>query len=197
MSGEPRFHRASALIVVDVQNDFADPVGSLFVPGGDRVATEVAALMRRAAAMDALVVCTQDWHPSVTPHFREFGGVWPRHCVQGTWGAELHPLLPRPVAIVHKGEDQDDGYSGFGVRHLATGEIAPTDLAPLLSHRGVSEVFVVGLALDVCVKATALDAVAAGFQTSLLESATSAVDLKEGDGRRALVELVAAGVTII
>lgn len=197
MSGAHPFGPETALIVVDVQNDFADPAGSLFVPGGDRVAEAVAALMRKAAGMGALVVCTQDWHPPVTSHFRDFGGVWPVHCVAGSWGAQLHPLLPLPTAVVRKGEEQDDGYSGFGVRHLTTGELAPTDLAPLLSGRGVSAVFVAGLALDVCVKATALDAVDAGFRTSLICDATSAVELTPGDGRRALAELASGGVALV
>jgi len=197
MSRQYSFRPRSALIVVDVQNDFADPRGSLFVAGGERVAQATAALMSMATQMKALVVCTQDWHPSVTPHFLEFGGIWPRHCVADTWGAQLHPLLPAPDAIVRKGEGQDDGYSGFGVRHLDTGELSPTELAPLLSSGGVEEVFVVGLALDVCVKATALDAVRAGLRTSLIAAASSPVELIEGDGRRAQDELLAAGVTIL
>lgn len=186
----------SALIVVDVQNDFADPAGALFVPGGDGVAARVAALMDQAERSGTLVVCSQDWHPPRTPHFREFGGPWPQHCVRDSWGAELHPLLPQPAAIVLKGEDQADGYSAFSTRDLRTDTVVATTLRQILAKEGIEAVTVVGLALDVCVRATALDAVALGLSTSLIAGATAAVELTPGAGRQALEELRQAGVVI-
>ncbi len=186
-----------ALIVVDIQNDFADPRGALFVPGGDGVAELTAALVESARREKVLVVCTQDWHPRVTPHFKECGGPWPTHCVAGSWGADLHPLIPDWVEVVRKGQGSDDGYSGFGVRSLATGALRPTGLAGLLSKRSIERVLVAGLALDVCVKATALDAIALGLSTTLILDATAPVDLDRGDGELAVAELAAAGVTIV
>ena len=83
----------AALIVVDVQNDFADPKGSLYVKGGEMVVPVINEQVEAARAAGALVVYTQDWHPTSTPHFQKDGGIWPVHCVKETWGAELHPDL--------------------------------------------------------------------------------------------------------
>ena len=194
---DPEFESHCALIVVDVQNDFADPGGSLFVTGGDRVAELVGTLIPRAAAQEALVVCTQDWHPEVTPHFRDQGGPWPRHCVQGSWGAELHPSLPQPAQVIRKGMGDQDGYSAFSALRLGSGRVEPTPLRELLTSRGITDVFLAGLALDVCVRATALDSVAAGFATHLLQELTAAVNLDPKDGERALAEMAERGVQLI
>ena len=88
-----RYDPTTALIVVDVQNDFADPAGSLSVAGGDAVVPTINAEIAMATAADGLVVFTQDWHPESTPHFAKDGGIWPVHCVADTWGAQLHPAL--------------------------------------------------------------------------------------------------------
>ena len=125
-----RYHPGAALIVVDLQNDFADPSGSLSVKGAERV---IPAINREAAAAregGALVVLTQDWHPSRTPHFAKDGGPWPVHCVADTWGAELHPALEvhEQTPVVRKGSNGEDGYSGFTMRDSATGEQVPTML---------------------------------------------------------------------
>lgn len=178
---------------MDVQNDFADPRGSLYVKGGERVVQAVNAEIDAALAAGSPVFYTQDWHPPSTPHFEKDGGVWPVHCVQGTWGAELHPDLKVQGEIVRKGTGGEDGYSGFTVRDPQTGEETPTRLADLLRERNVSRVVVVGLATDYCVKETALDAVRLGFDTTVLRGAVAAVDLKTGDGDRALQEVEAAG----
>ncbi|MHB1576602.1 MAG: isochorismatase family protein [Candidatus Dormibacteria bacterium] len=193
----PNFDRRTALIVVDVQNDFADPKGALFVQGGELVAARVGQLMQEARRQGALVVCSQDWHPLQTPHFADHGGIWPRHCVQDTWGAELHPRLPEPEQVIRKGLGDQDGYSAFGTLSLATGEVVPTPLAELLSGRGIEAVFVAGLALDVCVKATALDATTSGFSTHLIADATAAVNLQRGDGDRALAEMAERGIAVV
>ncbi len=186
-----------ALVVVDVQNDFADPQGSLFVPGGEEVAASSAALMAEAASTGALVICTQDWHPPVTPHFQEQGGPWPRHCVQGSWGAELHPLLPHPDHLIRKGQGQLDGYSGFGSRDPGSGRVEATGLDRVLRGLGVRRLVLAGLALDVCVRETALDAVRLGYTTYLVRSATAAVELTPGAGQRTQEELLAAGVELV
>jgi nicotinamidase/pyrazinamidase len=189
----------TALIVVDVQNDFADPEGSLSVPGAESVVAKVNHEIASATEHGALIVATQDWHPAQTAHFAAFGGPWPIHCVGGTWGADLHPALAFPESgpRVRKGANGEDGYSGFTMRHPATGEAMPTELESLLRTAGVESVVVVGLATDYCVKATALDAVRLGFRTAVLPDAIAAVDLAPGDGRRALDELAAAGVEIV
>ena len=154
----------TALVVVDVQNDFADPAGSLSVPGADDVITAVNEEVAAAAAAGATVVYTQDWHPPRTPHFVTDGGPWPVHCVRDTWGAAFHPDLVVAGESVRKGTGGEDGYSGFTMRRLDSGVDASTGLDELLRARGVERVAVVGLALDYCVKATALDAVALGYR---------------------------------
>jgi nicotinamidase/pyrazinamidase len=186
----------TALIVVDMQNDFADAEGSLYVPGGEEVVPVVNREVRRAREAGAFVVYTQDWHPENTPHFAKDGGIWPVHCVGDSWGAELHPDLEIAGPTVRKGTGGEDGYSGFSVRDPESGEESATGLAEMLAERGIARVVVVGLALDYCVKATALDAAAGGWPTTLLQTATRAVNLEVGDDDRALEELAAAGVVL-
>jgi nicotinamidase/pyrazinamidase len=183
----------TALLIVDVQNDFADPSGSLYVQGGEDVVPVANEEIRRAVDAGAFVVYTQDWHPPSTPHFEKDGGVWPVHCVAGTWGAEFHPTLAPAGEVVRKGSGGEDGYSGFTERDPATGRDHPTRLASLLRDRGVSRVVVLGLATDYCVKETGLDAVRLGFDTTVVTEGIRAVDLRDGDGDRALEELFAAG----
>ena len=187
-----------ALVVVDVQNDFADPAGGLSVAGGDRIIEAVNREVEAATAGEALVVATQDWHPQHTPHFARDGGIWPVHCVAGSWGAELHPALRLPAdsSRIRKGANGEDGYSGFTMRDPVGGETIPTELEGMLRDAGVEAVVVVGLATDYCVKATALDAVRLGFRTEVITGAIAAVDLQVGDGERALAELAAAGARL-
>ena len=189
---------ATAVVVVDLQNDFADPAGSLAVGGGEAIISRVNDEVRRAGEVGAVVVATQDWHPKSTPHFKRDGGIWPVHCVGGTWGAELHPAfaLAADAPRVRKGSNGEDGYSGFTMRDPLSGEEQPTELEALLRERGVQRVRVCGLATDHCVRATALDAVRLGFQTLLVADAVASVDLRPGDGERAIAEMVAAGVEI-
>jgi nicotinamidase/pyrazinamidase len=187
----------TALIVVDVQNDFADPAGGLSVAGGDEIVPTVNAEIASASDGGAFVVYTQDWHPASTPHFAKDGGIWPVHCVAGTWGAELHPdLVEVAGGRVRKGVNGEDGYSGFTMRDAETGETIPTELAELLRARDIERVVVCGLATDYCVKATAIDAAGLGFETSLLPDAVRAVDLNPGDGDRAIVAMRDAGVAV-
>jgi nicotinamidase/pyrazinamidase len=187
---------STALVVVDVQNDFADPAGSLYVQGGDSVVPHVNDRIGEALAKGALVVYTQDWHPPSTPHFAKDGGVWPVHCVADTWGAELHAELVVAGPSVRKGSNGEDGYSGFTMRDPTTGLDRPTELAALLRERGINEVVICGLATDYCVLGTVLDACRLGFDTTVLTGAVAAVELTAGDGARALIDMAEAGATL-
>ncbi len=183
-----------ALIVVDMQNDFADPGGSLFVDGADQVIANVNREIDKATKEGWFIVYTQDWHPAVTPHFEKDGGVWPVHCVADTWGAQLHADVVVNGGSVHKGVDGNDGYSGFSTRDPQSGEESSTELHQLLQSHDVGAVTVVGLALDYCVKETALDAVRLGYDVTLKTDATAAVNLSPGDGEAAAAELADGGV---
>ena len=187
------YDEKTALLVVDVQNDFADSNGSLYVRDGEAVIPIINEQIEAARRTGALVVYTQDWHPGSTPHFEKDGGIWPVHCVQGTWGAELHPGLKVVGEVVRKGAGGEDGYSGFTVRDPRSGEEHGTGLEELLRRRGVERVVVAGLATDYCVKETAVDGARKNFNTTVLTSAVRAVDLKSGDGQRALEAMEAAG----
>ena len=193
-----RYHPGVALIVVDVQNDFADPAGSLSVRGGADVIPTVNREASLARANGALVAYSQDWHPEHTPHFAADGGVWPVHCVRDTWGAALHPALdvPDDATLIRKGVNGEDGYSAFTMRDAETGRTVPTELESLLRAAGVESVVVVGLATDYCVRATAMDAVGLGLRVTILTDAVAAVDLQPGDGERTLAELDSAGVLL-
>jgi nicotinamidase/pyrazinamidase len=193
----------ACLVVVDVQNDFI-PGGALAVPKGD----EVVPVINRLAARFENVVLTQDWHPrrhasfaSAHPGRKPFETIelayglqvlWPDHCVQGTSGAAFHPDLDltRAQLVIRKGFHPGiDSYSGFieADRKTATG------LAGYLKERGIRTLFVCGLAADFCVAWTALDARAAGFDVTVIEDASRAIDL-EGSLARAWKDMEAAGV---
>jgi nicotinamidase/pyrazinamidase len=190
------YDERTALVVVDVQNDFADPQGALSVAGGVDVIDDINAEVAAAIEAGALVVYTQDWHPPVTPHFEKHGGVWPVHCVRDTWGAALHPDLVVVGPSVLKATGEEDGYSGFSTRHPVSGEVAATQLDDLLSDRDIERVVVVGLALDYCVKETALDAISLGYETVVPRNTTAPVEVEPGDGDKAIDAMVAAGVAI-
>src|SRR6056297_2120962 len=193
-----RYDPTTALVVVDMQNDFADPEGGLYVSGGEEVVPAVNAEIAAARDAGALVVYTQDWHPPETPHFAKDGGDWPVHCVRDTWGAELHPDLEvvEDAPVVRKGVDGGDGYSGFSVRDPVSGEESATELGRHLEQASTRQVVVVGLAGDVCVKATALDARELGYEVLLPEAATRMVEQEEGDRESALAAIREAGVEI-
>jgi nicotinamidase/pyrazinamidase len=197
----------NALIVVDVQNDFL-PGGALAVPEGDAVVPRCNALMK---SFD-LVVATQDWHPANHASFaancrgHKVGDVvdgaglkqvlWPVHCVQNTPGAAFSPDLDvkRFARVFQKGTDPAiDSYSGF----FDNGHRKSTGLGEYLRARGVTDVYVCGLATDYCVKFTALDARQLGFNTFLIEDASRGVNLKPGDVERAVEEMRAAGVKVV
>ena len=203
--------RDSALLLVDIQPDFM-PGGALPVPEGDRIVSGVRALME--SDLFALQVATQDWHPpghisfaSVHPgrepmDTMELYGhpqtLWPDHCVQGTAGAALHPDLPwrRMAAIIRKGAEPDtDSYSALRNNWNPDGRRPPTGLGGYLRERGVTDLFVCGLARDVCVKWTVEDAARAGFRVRLLWDLTRPVDpASDSQVRSGLQEL---GVEIV
>ena len=176
---------SEALLVIDYQNDFARPDGALSVPGGEDVADRINELAR-SGRFD-LVVATRDWHPRDHGSFKRLGGIWPDHCVQGTPGAELHPALDSESVDVVLDKGQDPGKPGYSA-------FERPDLAEILRERGIDSVTLVGLATDVCVKNTALDARRAGLETAVETGAIRGVD--EADVRAALDEMRAAGVEL-
>jgi nicotinamidase/pyrazinamidase len=190
------YDERTALVVVDVQNDFADPNGSLYVQEGEKVVPVINEHVEHALSNRATVVYTQDWHPESTPHFQKDGGIWPVHCVQGTWGAELHPDLEVSGDVVKKGTGGEDGYSGFTVRDPESGETQQTPLEEMLRSRGIEKVVVVGLATDYCVKETAIDSANKAFATTVLTDGIRPVDLEPGDGERAIEDMRRAGTTV-
>ena len=187
---------ATALIVVDVQNDFADPDGSLYVSGGETTIPFINEQIAVAADAGATVIYTRDWHPESTPHFAKDGGIWPVHCVGETWGSGFHPDLNVDGEEIKKGTSGEDGYSGFTVRDPETGTESPTGLESLLRDKGITDVVVVGLATDYCVKETVLDGARLGFATTLLADGVRSVNLSPGDGTRAIAEMVVGGVIV-
>ena len=193
-----RYDPRTALVVVDMQNDFVDPSGNLSVAGAPAVIPVVNGAIRDASDAGSVVVATQDWHPESTPHFAKDGGVWPVHCVANTWGAALHPELELPTDAprVRKGTNGEDGYSGFTMRDAQSGEEIPTELEGILRRAGTERVVVCGTATDYCVRATALDAVRLGFEVEVLADGISAVNLAPDDGERALAEMAEAGIVI-
>jgi nicotinamidase/pyrazinamidase len=177
-----------ALIVVDVQNDFL-PGGVLAVPGGGEVIEPLNGYIRQFAQLQLPVFATRDWHPREHCSFREHGGRWPAHCVAGTQGAKFPPQLQLPpdVHVISKAtQPESDAYSGF----------QGTDLARQLGDLGCTRVFVGGLATEYCVRATVLDARAAGLEVVVLADAIGALDAQPGDGEHALAEMKASGAQI-
>lgn len=185
--------RDSALLIVDVQNDFC-PGGALGVPDGDRVVEPLNRAAERFREAGLPVFASRDWHPAVTRHFREYGGTWPPHCVQGSRGADFHPglRLPAGTAIISKGIDPDlDSYSAFeGNRDDGA------TLASCLATLGVGHIYIGGLATDYCVRSSALDAVRSGLRVTVLTDAVAGVDLEPGDSAQAMEEMVRCGVRL-
>ena len=182
----------SALLIVDVQNDFC-PGGALAVPHGDVVVPVLNRYLRRFTAAGLPVFASRDWHPAQSSHFSSGGGRWPVHCVQNTAGAAFHPdlALPPQAQLVSKGEDPaEDAYSAFQAR-TARGEPLPD----VLRRLGVDALYVGGLATDYCVKASVLDALAGGFSATLLLDASRGVNVQPGDAEAAIEDMVRAGAT--
>jgi nicotinamidase/pyrazinamidase len=181
----------SALLIVDVQNDFC-PGGALAVPHGDDVIPVLNRLAESFSARGLPVYASRDWHPVDTTHFRTFGGPWPEHCVAGSAGAEFHPdlHLPADAIVVSKGQDRkDDGYSAFEGRT----EDGRT-LGDELKRRGISRLYVGGLATDYCVRASVLDARRAGLDVTVVADGIAGIG--EDSSARALDEMRSAGADL-
>jgi|SRR5579863_4323318 len=180
-----KLSRGDALIVVDVQNDFC-PGGAIPIPEGDRIVPRSNLYIDLFRASGAPVVATRDWHPRDHISFRSRGGIWPVHCVQGSWGGAFHSdlrLFPE-IEVISKGTDpHQEAYSAF----------QGTALAERLRTRGVERVFVGGLATDYCVLETILDARRSGFAAYFLEDASAGVGAQPGDLKAALSKMTAAG----
>jgi nicotinamidase/pyrazinamidase len=186
-------HSGSALLLVDVQNDFC-PGGALAVPEGDRVVPVLNRYIDEARANGWDVYVSRDWHPLVTRHFKDHGGPWPAHCVENTDGARFHRrlALPADAIVVTKGDNPDDhGYSAF--------DGTTPDGKPFLADlrdKGVNHLYVGGLATDYCVKHSVLDARRSGFDVTVLVDAIAGVELQPGDSARAIEEMRTAGAKI-
>ncbi|MBM3249643.1 MAG: bifunctional nicotinamidase/pyrazinamidase [Candidatus Omnitrophica bacterium] len=180
-----------ALLIVDLQNDFC-PGGALGIPAGDRIIPPVNKYIRIFAKEKLPVIASRDWHPVRTVHFRDFGGVWPVHCIQNSKGASFHPGLKLPkkgVIYVYKGMDPArDSYSVFQAE-----DDQGTDFAHILKRSGINELYIAGLATDYCVKFTARDALKAGYKVKVLMDAVRGVDLKPGDSEKAIKEITKLG----
>jgi nicotinamidase/pyrazinamidase len=190
----PEFRSGDALLLVDPQNDFC-PGGSLPVPDGDAVMPVLNAWASAAERAGAPIFVSRDWHPPTTTHFTAFGGVWPAHCVAGTSGAEFHPALrlPTDAVVVSKGMGEtEDAYSAFQAR-----DDADTPLATLLHQHRVEHVYVMGLATDYCVKASALGGLEHGLRVSVVGDGMRAVNLQPDDGARALADMQSAGARVL
>ena len=191
MTAQPR---RSALLVVDVQNDFCTG-GTLAVHGSERVVEALNRHLASAVAHDVPVYASRDWHPPTTTHFVAYGGTWPVHCVQQTRGADFHPdlHLPGDTIIVTKGTNPErPGYSAFE-GETATGQPLVEDLRA----RGISHLYVGGLATDYCVRQSVLDAIANGFEVTVLGDAIAAVNVAPGDDARSLEEMTARGAAVV
>lgn len=174
-----------ALIIVDMQRDFM-PGGTLPVPDGDKIIPTIEELIKKFKRKNALIVATRDWHPPNHISFRERGGLWPKHCVQNTKGAEIVVKLPENAIIISKADEPDkEAYSGF----------EGTNLAEILQEKGVKRVYICGVATEYCVRATALDALKHGFEAYLIRNAIKGI--RPEDEEKALRELKEKGVKII
>jgi len=183
-------NNGAALLIVDVQNDFC-PHGALAIAGGDRVVGPLNRIAEHFAAADLPVLATRDWHPPATRHFKEFGGVWPSHCIQESPGAAFHPALrlPQGTVVVSKGSDPDsDAYSAFDGRS-ADGK----SLTDILARLHVRRLYIGGLATDYCVRSSVLDARKAGLEVTVLTDAIVGVNMVEGDCERAVAEMERVG----
>ena len=181
----------SALLVVDVQNDFV-PGGALGVPGGDRVVSVMNRYIDQAVKSGMTVYASRDWHPAVTSHFKPYGGPWPVHCVQNTPGAQFHPdlKLPPTAIIVTKGTDPEKpGYSAFD------GEVSPgKSFLADLRDRGIGHLYIGGLATDYCVRQSVLSALTDKLKVTVLDDAIAGVSAE--DSTNALTEMRQQGADV-
>lgn len=183
----------AALLIVDVQNDFC-PGGALQVPHGDRVIAPINRAVERFIAAGLPVLASRDWHLAVTRHFKQYGGPWPVHCVQGSEGAAFHPdlRLPEGTLVLSKGIDPDlDGYSAFeGISEDGR------SLRSILADLGIQQLYLAGLATDYCILFTAREALQSGLAVTVLTDAVAGVNVTAGAAELALKELSSAGARL-
>jgi nicotinamidase/pyrazinamidase len=193
MSTAPSFQVGDGLLLVDPQNDFC-PGGSLAVADGDAVIPVLNAWVSAAQSAGVPIFVSRDWHPPRTTHFKEYGGVWPPHCVMDTRGAEFHPdlRLTSDAVVVSKGMGEtEDAYSAFAAR-----DDSNILLGALLKARNVNHLYIAGLATDYCVKNSALDALNHHLGVTLVPEGMRAVNLQPTDGEQALAEMRARGAQL-
>jgi nicotinamidase/pyrazinamidase len=186
--------RGDALSVTDVQNDFL-PGGALGVPGGDEIISPLNRVIEIFRKNDLPVFFSRDWHPPDHCSFKDQGGPWPPHCVRNTSGADYPPGLNilEGAIIISKGtEKNSEQYSTFYGR-----DKEGNTEGDLMRKLGIKRVFIAGLATDYCVLNSVNDALAEGYEVSVLADAIAAVDVNPGDGARALEEMVKKGAKII
>jgi nicotinamidase/pyrazinamidase len=186
-------HEKAALLIVDVQNDFC-PGGALQILDGDRVIEPINRAAQQFAAARLPVLASRDWHPPVTRHFREYGGVWPVHCVQGTEGAAFHPALRLPEGTVVLSKGIDPVLAGYSAFEGVTDDGRP--LGNLLSELHVRKLYVCGLATDYCVLCTTREALRSGLEVTVLTDAVAGVDLIPGESAAALDDMEKAGAVL-
>jgi len=183
-----------ALLIVDVQNDFC-PGGSLGVPQGDKIIPAINKYIKVFSSKKLPIFATRDWHPVRTKHFKDFGGIWPVHCIQNTTGAAFHTKLklPKEAIFLYKGMDPEkDSYSAFQAE-----ELNGMGFLHLLKLLKVNELYICGLATDYCVRFSALDALEHGVKVKVLIDAIKGVDLKKGDSQKAIKEIMRKGAKTI
>jgi nicotinamidase/pyrazinamidase len=181
---------SKALLVVDVQNDFC-PGGALGIKGGDKIIPILNRYIKYFETENLPIFVTRDWHPTVTSHFEQFGGIWPIHCIEGSYGAQFHPKLDlsKDALVMSKGMDpEEDSYSAFHATD-SSGMV----LANLLKNLGVAQIYIGGLATDYCVKYSVLDALKDGLEVFILTDAIAGVNLQPEDSSVALQEMVSHG----
>ena len=192
--------RRRALVIVDMQRDFAHLGGSLFIPRAPEIVPTLIALIEEARREGAPIAWSQDWHPSQTPHFNAYGGTWHAHCIAGSAGAELipelEPLMTPEDIVIRKGVNGEDGYSAFNVRDPLTAVEQPTELDTKLQELKIELITIAGVATDWCVRASALDALKAGYAVEVVRAAVAGVNLQPADSDAALYEIAAAGGVI-
>ncbi len=193
MSTAPLFQVGDGLLLVDPQNDFC-PGGSLAVADGDAVIPVLNVWVSAAQRAGVPIFVSRDWHPPKTTHFKEYGGVWPPHCVMDTRGAEFHPdlRLTSDAVVVSKGMGEtEDAYSAFAAR-----DDSNILLGALLKARNVNHLYIAGLATDYCVKNSVFDALNLRLGVTLVPEGMRAVNLQPTDGEQALAEMRARGAQL-
>ena len=179
--------KSSALIIVDIQNDFCAEDGVLPVPGCRSIVENVNKYIEVFERRGQIIAASRDWHPPNHISFKVRGGPWPPHCIQWSKGAEFYPelKLPKEVLIISKGTNPDaEAYSAFD----------GTELHYLLSKRGIRRIFVCGVATDYCVRATVMDALKLGYEVILLSDAIAGVS--DESSRKAVLEMIRSGAVL-